>query len=327
MDDLYAQLNVKVGLGNSKNLGRVWSLLCTEEETALANLLPGTVKEVSGRTGKSADDTARIIQSLFRKGVVFKASRDGTTQYKLAKNIVQFHDASLLWEGATQEFFDAWKLVMDEDFTGFMKSLPEAFNLPSFMRVIPIHETIEARNTALSYEECARMVEASPVVAVVKCSCRLSQQKCDAPVEACIQLNRGAEYVIDRGHGREISKQDALDILKKSEEAGLVHMAENRSTGNVICNCCSCCCEMFRLMEFSGKKWILAPSRYLAAVSDGCTACGACVEICPVEAITIDDVAVVNADTCMGCGLCATVCPVDLITLDMVRPEEHIPIK
>lgn len=327
MDDLYAQLNVKVGLGNSKHLGRVWQLLCTEEEAALANLLPATVEEVSARAGKSPEDAARILRSLFKKGVAFKAQRDGATQYKLPKNIVQFHDASLLWEDATPEFYEAWKVVMDEDFTGFMKSLPETFALPSFMRVIPINETIEPRSTALTYEECARMVEESARVAVVKCPCRLSQKNCDSPLEACIQLNRGAEYVIDRGHGREISKREALDILKKSEEAGLVHMAENRSSGNVICNCCSCCCEMFRLREFSGKKWILAPSRYLAAVGDECTACGACPEICPVDAITVDDRAVVNADACMGCGLCATVCPVDAITLETVRPEEHIPKK
>ncbi len=327
MDELYTQLNIKVGLGDSKHLGRVWKLLCTEEEAALANLLPGTAEDISARAGISPGDTARIIQKLFKKGVVFKSQRNGTTWYRLAKNIVQFHDASMLWEDATGEFYDAWKVVMDEDFTMFMKNLPETMTLPSFMRVIPIHETIEPRNTTLTYEECARMVDDSLHVAVVKCPCRLSQQNCDAPLEACIQLNRGADYAIDRGHGRKISKHEALDILKKSEEAGLVHMAENRSSGNVICNCCSCCCEMFRLRKFSGKKWILAPSRYLAAVNDGCTACGDCAEICPVEAITVGDIAAVSADTCMGCGLCATVCPVDVITLGRVRPEEHIPRK
>jgi ferredoxin len=208
-----------------------------------------------------------------------------------------------------------------------MKSMPDTFKLPSFMRVIPIHETIEARNEVLTYEECARLIDASEQVAVVKCPCRLSQKNCDAPVEACIQINRGAEYAIDRGHGRKITTQEAMEILKKAEDAGLVHMTENRISGNAICNCCSCCCEMFRLMKFSGKKWILSPSRYLAVVNDACTACGSCVDACPVHAISMNDIAAVNADACMGCGVCAAICPVDAITLSQVRPAEHIPKK
>jgi ferredoxin len=193
--------------------------------------------------------------------------------------------------------------------------------------VIPVNETIETRNTVLSFEDCAKMVEASPQVAVVKCPCRLSQKNCSSPLEACIQLNRGAEYALDRGHGRKISKEEALDILRRSEEAGLVHMTENRVSSNVICNCCTCCCEMFRLMKYSGKKWILSPSRYVASVNEECTACGSCVDICPVEAVTVDGSAVVNAGSCMGCGLCATVCSVDAIKLNQARPEEHVPVK
>jgi ferredoxin len=325
--DIYKQLNSKMGLVNSVNLPNVWKMLCTDEEAGTAVLLPGTPGEISAKSGRSLDDINAILQSLFKKGVVFKSQKDGKTQFKLAKHIVQFHDSCILWEGATQEFYDLWKKVMDEDLTGMMKSMPDAVKLPSFMRVIPVHETIETRNEVLTYEECARMIEGSEQVAVVKCPCRLSQQNCDAPVEVCLQINRGAEYALDRGHGRKISKQEALDILKKSEEAGLVHMTENRVSGNAICNCCSCCCEMFRLMEFSGKKWIISPSRYLAAVNDTCTACGACLDVCPVDAISVNDIAAVDADACMGCGLCATVCPVSAITLGQVRTAEHIPKK
>ncbi|TFH41577.1 MAG: hypothetical protein E4G96_05235 [Chrysiogenales bacterium] len=49
-----------------------------------------------------------------------------------------------------------------------------------------------------------------------------------------------------------------------------MQMTENRIAGNAICNCCSCCCEMFRLIEHSGKQWILSPSRFLARVGEGC---------------------------------------------------------
>jgi len=48
---------------------------------------------------------------------------------------------------------------------------------------------------------------------------------------------------------------------------------------------------------------------------DKCTACGACAEVCPVDAITIKDTAVVDEDTCIDCGTCVGECPVEAIEL------------
>jgi len=50
--------------------------------------------------------------------------------------------------------------------------------------------------------------------------------------------------------------------------------------------------------------------------AEECTACGQCVEICPVDAIKVGDVAVVNAEECTDCGACVDECPVDAITVD-----------
>jgi len=328
MEQIYGELNVKVGLGQSEYLKKIWKILCSDKEARIANLLPGTIEDISEKSGKSVEDTTTSLTSLFKKGVVFKQKRDGKTSYKLAKNIIQFHDACLLWEGATPEFFELWKKVMDEEFMGIIKDLPEDFKLPSFMRVIPVDETITPGSTILNYEECETLIKNSEKVAVVKCPCRLSQQKCDASLEACIQINRGAEYVLDRGHGRELTTDEAMEIIRRCEDEGLVHMLENRSTGNVICNCCSCCCEMFRLVRHSGKKWITSPSRFLAVVdNDLCTLCEACVEACPVDAITMDSTTEINEEECVGCGLCAKSCSVDAISLKEIRPEEHIPVK
>ena len=46
-----------------------------------------------------------------------------------------------------------------------------------------------------------------------------------------------------------------------------------------------------------------------------CTACGACVEACPVEALKVNEKCKVNADTCIDCGTCVDECPVEAITL------------
>jgi len=50
--------------------------------------------------------------------------------------------------------------------------------------------------------------------------------------------------------------------------------------------------------------------------ADLCNACGTCVEICPVECITLGDIAVVDADECIDCGLCEDECPEGAIKVE-----------
>ena len=47
-----------------------------------------------------------------------------------------------------------------------------------------------------------------------------------------------------------------------------------------------------------------------------CTGCGACVDVCPVDALKLEnDKAVVDPETCIDCGTCVDECPVEAITL------------
>lgn len=54
---------------------------------------------------------------------------------------------------------------------------------------------------------------------------------------------------------------------------------------------------------------------------DECIGCGDCVDICPVDAVKMeDDSPVVDLEWCIGCGLCAKTCPVDAIRMQL-RPD------
>ena len=48
-------------------------------------------------------------------------------------------------------------------------------------------------------------------------------------------------------------------------------------------------------------------------VSSECVACGACVDTCPVGAISMADKAVVDASACVDCGACEGICPTGAI--------------
>jgi len=47
-----------------------------------------------------------------------------------------------------------------------------------------------------------------------------------------------------------------------------------------------------------------------------CTGCGACIDACPVLAITVSETAEINESECMDCGACVGECPQDALSVD-----------
>jgi Pyruvate/2-oxoacid:ferredoxin oxidoreductase delta subunit len=125
-------------------------------------------------------------------------------------------------------------------------------------------------------------------------------------------------------HYNRISQDEAVEILEKCREKGFVHVAYfEHAAGHrfdAICNCCSCCCMGVRMWNlYEGQIALLAPSGYVAEVSDECDACGDCVDNkCSFNAISIPEgglAAVVDEAKCMGCGVCENSCPIDAIQM------------
>ena len=175
------------------------------------------------------------------------------------------------------------------------------------------------------------IVESSDKLAVTNCTCHLIAGKCDHPIEVCLQVGRAAEYTLARGTGKEIDAAEAMEMLKRCEEDGLIHVTMNNAhAGHFICNCCPDCCQTMPVLLEEGIK-LIAPSRYRVAIdAEACVACGACVERCPFEALTLDEGdgaghSVVDEEKCFGCGLCRVVCETGAIALYEARPPEHIP--
>jgi len=49
-------------------------------------------------------------------------------------------------------------------------------------------------------------------------------------------------------------------------------------------------------------------------ITEECINCGACIDECPVEAISEgDEISVIDPKLCTDCGACVEVCPVDAI--------------
>ncbi len=326
--DLYRELSKKLLMEHSTVLPRIWQTVCPAREAEIVNALPSTSDELAERFGLAPAEMLSILRELFHRGAVFEQTKDGVTIYRMPRHVVQFHDSTILWEEAPSELMDLWVEFGETEYPALLELVTQ-IKLPSFMRVIPVGETITSKNQVLAYEDALKMLESANALAVTTCVCRKLMKKCDKPLDVCLQLNRGAEYTIKRGTGRKVSLDEAKEILRRAQEAGLVHLTENTpGRSNVLCNCCSCCCEMLRFASDTKTKGVLAPSRYQAGLdSDACTGCGLCEDICPMNAIAVgsEGVAEIEASSCIGCGLCATVCPSSAISLAEVRPPDFIP--
>jgi ferredoxin len=325
---LCQQLAEGVGAGASPIIPKIFEALINDDEAKvlLVAAPPATAGELAQKTGFPEKTIEEMMESLFKRGFIFKARRGGEMKFYRVKNIPQMHDSTTLTPGISRAVLDLWKKYMETEWPAYGQLITDA--LPaSLMRVVPVNEGINPESRILAYEDVIKIIEGAKTLSVTKCSCRVIDGSCGKSLEVCMQVDRAAEYNIERGTGRALSKEEAVKILKKCEEEGLIHTVDNRQTvGHVICNCCKDCCLNWPIMK-GPKKWV-APSRFEATVDpDLCTGCETCVDRCFFDAISVnDDLAVVKAENCLGCGLCTVSCPTEAMRLKEVRSADFVPV-
>jgi len=327
--NVYQELADRIMMGHSEDIKRIFSMVADEEEARLLLAMPGTPERLAEATGRPLEDIKKSLAVLFHKGLALVSARSGT--YRMCRDVMQFHDASALWPEAPRELLDLWKQWTEKEWAQTAKTF-EAFLSNPPQRIIPVEVALDDKKQILHYENVREIIENARTVAVTKCPCRLIDGKCGLPIEVCVQINRGADYAISRGTGREIDKAEAMDIMRKAEEAGLVHVTMNSDhTDHYICNCCPDCCIGLRVIRTRDGAKFVAPSRFQAVIDEeACVGCEECIERCYFDALSMhenDDgpKAIVDPEKCVGCGLCNVVCPSEAIHFDEVRPADFIP--
>lgn len=163
------------------------------------------------------------------------------------------------------------------------------------MRVLPIERAIDGNSKKISYEEISKHLNEAHIFSVSDCSCRTSREAMGEGCghlkeEMCIQLDHAAEYYIRTDRGREITREEAFEIIKKAEDNGLMHSVPNLDepgSTHAICNCCGCGCYAMRLANEYVNNDIVR-SNYTSEVDEEkCVACGECVDVCPTNAVRL----------------------------------------
>jgi len=189
---------------------------------------------------------------------------------------------------------------------------------------IPVNAEIKMDQVVLNLDTVKQYLIRARKISLMDCYCRAMRKNCNAPVNTCIDLNEIAERNIADGTAREITLEEALDVLLKTHEAGLVHMAYvKRDTPpqpgdvNTICSCCSCCCSFLATtLRFGLAPHVLKSYATFMTDSSKCTGCGICADRCQFGAREmVNGSLAVKPELCFGCGLCASKCPMGAITI------------
>ena len=202
-------------------------------------------------------------------------------------------------------------------------------------RYVPVNKAVDYSLQAVyTYDMMTEVINKANKIAVVLCPCRqtarlLYDSKCTHSLEVCMKFNKMAEFVLEKGLGREITKEKALEIILKTEEEGLIHFVDNcQEEVQHNCNCCSCCCwNVAPIKKRLIPRDVIMATYYLRTTDEEeCTECGQCAEDCPLEIITMgDDIPVVDESICIGCGVCLLHCPTGAAKLK--KKDEGVPFK
>ncbi len=288
------------------------------EEALLAGWLSGegeSADEIAGRAGMPVEAARALLFGMARRGMVWLEERSGENCFRLAPFIVGFYEAQI-------ELMDHELAHLVEEYlahggaAGIMK--PQ----PALHRVMPARRSV-ASEWILPYDDVRQVILSAKSFSADDCICRVQQDhlghRCGFPLAMCLSFS-SAERPPQPG---DLSREEALALLERSEEIGLVHTVSNVAQGvGYICNCCGCCCGLLRGITDWGIENSVAHANYYAVIDPAlCAGCGTCVDRCQVHAIHDEDgVSVVVLERCIGCGLCVTGCP-DGVPQLLPKPE------
>ncbi len=325
-------------------------------------------EQAAAASGLDAAAFGRILESVIRKGYIgIKYSETGEERYTLHPFIVGWFEAHvpyLIGKPEEKEFSRRWMRFITT-FRGYnffplrniMNSMSRNARVSNQSvgtvmsvkdakgkSIININQSLDVPDSNIyptsSVIDMLREYGTKSVLGQFPCMCRRVTMNIDDPCRlhmpedgGCIGLGDSIRPYIKYGHARQISMEEAFDIVQKVRDSGAVHSVfhekdDTRLPQIGICNCCWDCCEILRSYNM-GALPLRYNSYYLAKIADSekCTGCKKCEKYCPTAAITVTDKkASIDAGRCIGCGQCVHQCNRSAVELVEKRRTAFLPI-
>jgi ferredoxin len=291
----------------------------TPDEAEMAmrlRLFPEPPAVIARRSAKPEAEVSEMLAEMAQKGLIIGLGVGDQCFYMANQFVVGIHEFHV--DSIDREYFELVEPYMDY-FKDSMTPVKQ-------FRVVPVNSAIDTTGTIASYDQVRSLVKGQSKAAVADCICKkgaaLKGEACGKPVETCLVFDYGADLYIRYGKGREITIEQALDIIEQAEREGLVLMPTNSKEIMNICCCCSCCCGVLKLLRMTDRPADHIHSDFSARVDpDSCTLCETCLDRCQIEAIVERDGSMyVDPARCIGCGLCVSTCEQNAMSL-VARPS------
>ena len=291
--------------------------LFTEKDAEMFLNMSPLVEEpaaVSARLGRPAEEVAAQLEDMAQRGLLFRLKKGESLKYgaiPFMHGLMEFQVKRLDREMGEliEQYFDQ----------GFHQAIADVKGM--FLRTVPVHESITVGHHIAAFEDARAILEKNEIIVVTECICRKEKnvfdKGCGKPLEACFMFGSMARYYIDNKLGRRVNLEEAIDLLTKAQEAGLVTQPGTAQNPAGMCNCCGDCCGVLGAVKKFSKPAELVFSNYQAVTDrESCTGCEICLDRCQMDAITMTDgIAEINLDRCIGCGLCVTTCAVNAMSI------------
>jgi len=195
------------------------------------------------------------------------------------------------------------------------------------------HEKMKASHYGqpVPLEECNRIFDFATSIVRLPCVCRTYAGKAERGV--CLAVTampmddtlekafEGFDMGPDIAGLERLSKDEAMALLRACEREGLMHSVWTFQTPFIgaVCNCNleSGCMAMTITLEHDTK--LMWRGEYVAEMNmDTCIDCGACVTLCPFDAIDAKTNGTrphLRQEDCWGCGVCRAACSKDSLQL------------
>ncbi|MBN2025825.1 MAG: 4Fe-4S binding protein [Actinobacteria bacterium] len=293
----------------------------TPEEARLTvqlRMFPEPASVIAKRWGTSEAQAADKLAGMAVRGCITSVPSSKEVYYQASQffmGVYEFHRDSL-----------------DRELSELMLDYEDNMHDMAFAqtRIVPIASSLDATSKVADYNRIRSIVKKQKTAAVMPCICRVQQatlgRECEKPLETCLAFGVGASHTVNTGKAHEISIAEALEIIDRAEENGLVLLPTNARDIVSVCCCCSCCCLVLRALKTYDRPADHVNSACRASIDpDRCISCGTCLERCPMDALEEAGSMRVDPARCIGCGLCVSTCPERAISLVSRENVEPIP--
>ncbi len=314
---------------------RILKHLFTPQEAEIAlqlSMIPESIERIHKRLksrGMSVEELQKNLDQMVHKGSIYGTTEGDKKVYGSMPLAIGMYEYQV--ERLTEDFAKDFLQYLDESFAREVSKT----KIP-LLRTIPVEKSIPIpdKYQVSNYDNVRYLVEnAVGHIAVANCVCRQTKdlvgENCSVTDlrETCLLLSpHEADYYVNVGIGRYITKEEALDILEKAQVAGLILQPVNAQNPEAICCCCGDCCGILTSVKKLPRSADYYSSNFYAEINpELCSGCQLCVEHCQMDAAFMNDgIAAINLDRCIGCGNCVVTCALNAIQLKKKDKEQPL---